>query len=293
MRSAPPDVARAGSRPEPGEGLAELRRSGTVTELLFLYECATREPTQLRPVAARLGLTVQAASHSFRQLKQRGLVEVRDGHYRPTVEGVAWLHGSLGRLADDVRERIDRLHVIRSCRAIAGSDLEAGAPVSLEIRDGVLTARPGGNGPSHGRATRGAAAGTLVEISELGGIVPIVPARVSVRTLSDADLADPQLERRLRRELPSAPALVAAQGLEAYHSLRRSADRPIVRFAVGAACLEAARIGVPSLIVVLDRDLPDLLSAFSVVVPPPLDVRPVRSLGRPPRGRRGRRDGVR
>ncbi len=272
------------------EGLSELRRSGAVTELLFLFECATREPTQLRPVAERLGLTVQASSHSFRQLRRRGLVEVRDGRYRPTVEGVAWLHGSLSRLADDVRDRVDRLHVIRSCRAVAGADLEAGRPVSLEIRDGVLTARPGGGGASHGRVARPAAAGSLVEVSELDGIVPLTTAPVSVRTLTEEDLADPRLDRRLRGELPPPPALIGAQGLEAYHSLRRATDRPIVRFAVAASCLEAARIGLPSLVAVLDRDLPGLLSAFSVAQPPPLDVRPVGPLGRTgaPRPRRGR-----
>jgi predicted transcriptional regulator len=113
-------------------GLAALRRGGTVTELLFLYECATLEPTQLRPIAERLGLTVQAVSHSFRQLKRRGLVTVQEGRYRPTVEGVAWLHETLRRLGDDLRERIERVHVIRSTRALALDDLSEGASVSLE-----------------------------------------------------------------------------------------------------------------------------------------------------------------
>ncbi|MGB6443136.1 MAG: hypothetical protein WBF81_07555, partial [Thermoplasmata archaeon] len=63
------------ARPPPSDGLAGLRRGGAVTELLFLYECTTLEPTQLRPIADRLGLTVQAASHSFRSLARRGLVE--------------------------------------------------------------------------------------------------------------------------------------------------------------------------------------------------------------------------
>jgi putative transcriptional regulator len=254
------------------EGLGELRRSGAVTELLFLYECATLEPTQLRPVAEHLGLTVQAASHSFRQLRERGLVAVRDGRYRPTVEGVAWLHESLAGLADDVHERVERLHVIRSCRAVALSALEAGEVVSLELRDGLLSARPGGSGPSRGRAASSGSAGALVEVTDLEGIVPISPAPVTVRTVSDQDLMDPALAQRLRAVLPSSRGLVAAEGLEAYHSLRRATDRAIVRFATAAASLDAARLGVPSTVVVLQRDLPHLLSTFSGPNPPPLDV---------------------
>jgi predicted transcriptional regulator len=263
------------ARRESPEGLLELRRSGAVTELLFLYECATREPAQLRPVADRLGLTVQAASHSYRQLRKRGLVESRDGRYRPTVAGVAWLHESLGRLGDDIRDCLGRLQVVRSTRAVAISDLEAGAAASLEIHDGILSARAGGAGASHGTVAREARAGELVEVAGLEGIVPITPAPVAVRTLSEADLRDGSLARRLRSELPRPPALLGAEGLEAYHSLRRATSRPILHFAVAASSLEAARLGVPSTIVVLDRDLPGLLARFSDVNPPPLDVRPL------------------
>ena len=275
-------------RADPRRGLSELRRSGSVTELLFLYECATQEPSQLRPVAQRLGLTVQAASHSFRQLRRRGLVSVENGHYRPTVQGVAWLHESLGRLGDDLARRVDRLHVIRSCRAVAESDLDAGRPVSLEIRAGLLSARPGGSGPSRGTVVRAVRAGGLAEISNLEGIVPLSIATVTVRILSEADLADPLLDRRMRGALPPETAVLGAEGLEAFHSLRRNTDRPIVRFAVAASALEAARIGVPSTVFVMDRDLPELLTSFSVVNPPSLDVRPLPTLRRSSRGR-GRR----
>jgi predicted transcriptional regulator len=276
-------MARSGGRAAPAEGLAELRRSGSVTELLFLYECATLEPTQLRPVADRLGVTVQAVSHSFRQLRARGLVEVRDGRYRPTVEGVAWLHESLSRLGDDVRHRVEHLHVIRSCRAVALADLARGDVVSLEIRDGRLSARPGGFGPSRGTVATPGQSGALVEVTDLEGIVPLSAAPVTVRTITDRDLSDPALSRRLARILPRTPGLLGAEGLEAFHSLQRATDRPIQRFAVAAASLEASRIGVPSTVVVLDRDLPGLLSTFSVTNPPPLDVRPLPPLGRRPR----------
>jgi len=257
-------------------GLAELRRSGTVTELLFLYECATLEPTQLRPISERLGLTVQAVSHSYRQLRRRGLVTVREGRYRPTVEGVAWLHETLRRLGDDLWERIERLHVFRSTRALALEDLAEGASVSLELRNGLLSARSGPAGPSRGRVQHAVRKGSLVEVSDLEGIVTLTTAPISVRTLAPADLTDPRLGERVRRSLPANPsALVAAEGLEAYHALSNAIPRPVLRFAAGTACLEAAAVGVPSYVLVLESGLPRLLAQFSGPNPPPLEVAPL------------------
>jgi predicted transcriptional regulator len=262
--------------PPPSEGLAGLRRGGSVTELLFLYECTTLEPTQLRPIADRLGLTVQAASHTYRSLAQRGLVEFRNGRYRPTVRGVAWVHESLGRLGDEVRERLERLHVIRSCRAIALAPLAVGDPVSLELVEGLLSARPGGSGASHGRVSRGGRKGALVEVSELEGIVPLVPAPIRVRTLSESDLADDRLLVRLRTSVSrSTPGVLAAHGLEAFHVLRTATSRPIVRFAVAAGAREASRLGVPSTVFVLERELPRFLAEFGGSDPPPLEVTPL------------------
>jgi len=268
-------------RPPDRTGLAALRRGGTVTELLFMYECTTLEPTQLRPIAERLGLTVQAVSHSYRQLRRRGLATMRDGHYRPTVEGVAWLHETLSGLGDDLRDRIERVHVIRSTRALALEDIPAGATVSLELRDGLLSVRSGTAGPSRGRVVKAGRKGSLVEVSDLEGIVPLTPAPISVRTLTSADLIDPNLADRVRRSLPSDPlSLVAADGLEAYHALAGARSGPVLRFAAGTACLEASSLGVPSYILVLEADLPRLLTQFAALSPPPLEVSPLPGRGK-------------
>ncbi len=272
-------------------GLAGLRERAALPELLFLYECATLEPTRLRPIAERLGLTVQAASHTYRELRRRGLVSVREGRYRPTVQGVAHLHGALDLLSTDVRNRIGRLHVVRSTRAVAlGGPLEGGAPVSLEIRGGVLTARRSRGGPSRGTVLCGGAEGSLVEVGGLEGIVPIRPAEITVRTLSEKDLSDPTLARRLREGLPPTDELLAAEGLEASYSLARATERAVVRFAVASACAEASRLGVPSTVFVLERDLPRLLGSFSGPEPPLLRVLPVPRAGRVRGRRRGSAD---
>jgi putative transcriptional regulator len=275
MGQSSPAPMPLGSVPPIRQGLDVLRRSGTVTELLFLYDCATLEPTQLQPIADRLGLTVQAISHSFRQLKRRQLVEVRDGRYRPTVEGVAWLHATMRSVGDDLFARSERLHIIRSCRAIALANLAPGTAVSLEMRDGLLSARPGRQGSSRGKVPRGGAAGSLVEVTDLEGIIELSTGRVTVRTLSDSDLDDPHLTERLREALGSADGIVLAEGLEPFHAVRSATDRPVIRFAVAAAVREASNVGVPSVVVVMDRDLARWIAEFYGGSPPPLDIRPL------------------
>ena len=264
-----------------GHGLPALRRRGTVTELLFLFECTTRPTTQLRPIAEKLGLTVQAASYSFRQLARRGLAEVREGRYRATVAGVAWLQGALGVLRDDVDSRLNHLDVVRSCRAIALADLSAGQSVSLELRDGLLSARPGSGSGSHGRTVTAVRKGGLVEVDRLEGIVPIARGRITVLALPVSRLGDPRLRSALDREVRrQSPSLLAAYGLEAFHSLSPGPDRPVLRFAVASACQEASRLGVDSTIVVLEPDLPRLLEQFPTSDAAPLEVRSVRASSR-------------
>ncbi len=279
----------------PATGLARLRERGVLGELLFLYECLTQPPTALQPVAARLGLTVQAVSHQYRRLRRRGLVALRAGRYVPTVEGVAWLHANLRSLGDDLFDRIGRLHVIRSCRAVALAPLRRGDAVSLELQAGLLSARPGRTGTSRGRVARGGPAGALVEVVDLEGIVTLRPVPVQVRTLPEAELDDPTLPARLRTELGSVAGLLGADGLEAFHLLRSAVPRPVVHLAIAAQAAEASHLGIPSTVLVLDRDLGPFLARVAERASPPLEVRPLggrgaaRGRARAPARRRGQR----
>ena len=255
-------------------GLPDLRRAGAVTELLFLYECLTRETPHLRPIADRLGLTVQAASHIYQQLRAAGRVEVRGGRYRPTVSGVAWLHSALGSLRQDLDQRWSRLNVIRSCRAVARERLAAGVGVILEMRDGKLTARRG-SGPSRGRTLHGARKDELVEVGSLEGIVPVEAATVDILSFPEAERDSARVTRALLATLPAREGLLAAFGLEAVQLLARSTERPFVRFGVAAATAEAARVGVPATVVVREEELPRLLAQYDGPSPPRLTVQPL------------------
>ncbi|MCI4372232.1 MAG: hypothetical protein L3K02_01090 [Thermoplasmata archaeon] len=254
-------------------GLATLRRAGTVSDLLFLYECETREVTNLRSVAERLGLTVQAASHTCRSLVRRGLVELSGGRYRSTVQGVDWLHSALGSVRDDLAHRLDRLHIVRTTRAVADGPIEKGDRVSLEIRAGTLTARSGTSRGSRGRAHSSASGGELVEVGELEGIVPLPHGRLRVLPIPVDRLHDTALTPQIRAAVASTPAgLLFAYGLEAGHVLgRASPARPVIRFGVAAAIVEATRLGVDCTLVVVDRDLPRVFEQIEGPDVPPVE----------------------
>jgi predicted transcriptional regulator len=257
-------------------GLAGLRRASALTDLLFLFDLATSESTRLRPIADRLGVTVQAASHTYRELNRRGLAERRAGQYVPSMEGVAWLHRTLQSLSDDVFSRQHRLPIVRSCRAIAGATIRAGEPVTLELIGGALTALPGRGSGSRGRARSGGPRGALLEIEELEGILKIEPAEVRVLTIRWPGSDGSAVVRAIARDLSThPPGLLGASGLEAYELTRRAVDRPIVRFAVGASAAEAARVGVPSTVVVLEEELSRLLDELPGRDRPKVSVRPI------------------
>ncbi len=274
-------------------GFPILRRSGAVTELLFLYDCTTHEVPQLRPVAHRLGLTVQAVSHVFRGLARRGLAEIREGRYRPTVSGVAWLQSTLGSVRDDLVERIGRLHIVRTTRAVALDPITAGAAVSLELRDGILTARHRKGGSSRGRARASARPGQLIEIGDLEGILPLSRGRVRLVVLGSDQLSAVGLLGRIRAAANArSKGLLAAQGLEAYHLLRRAVPRSTAaRFGVAAACAEASRLGVDSTVFLTDNEVPRFLEQFVGPDPPAMEFLSVGDsrFRREPAGRRPRR----
>lgn len=272
-------------------GLPELRRAGAVGELLFLYVCATRSPTQLRPIAQELGVTVQAASHAYRGLRRAGLAERVAGHYRPTVPGVAWLHETFGALRDDVEHRLAQLHIIRSCRAVAAAPIRAGHVVSLELRDGWLLAQPGRRRAAHGVARTAARVGELVEVEQLQGIVPIPPGRLTLVALPDPQEITAGLQRDLAAVLARRPpGFFGAVGMEAAHIARRASAVEPLRFGVAAAAAEAARLGVPGTIVLLGQELPRFIQELPGPSAPAVEVvhlgrRPHR---RDPAGRRRR-----
>ncbi len=256
-----------------GSGLNALRRSGSATEMLFLYECLTQNVPRLKIVADRLGLTVQAASHLYRELARRGWVEYRDRRYRLTVRGVASLQGTLSTLGEEIDRRLERLRIVRTTRALAKKAIRPGQLVGLELVDGLLTATPEARGGSRGRAGTSARAGEVVEVEALAGIVPITAGSIAVWVVPRAsDLLEVARRKAARRLRAGTPRLIAARGLEALLLAGRATRAPVLRFGVASACVEASRLGVESVVLVTEDELPRFLGEFDVPSPPPVTV---------------------
>jgi predicted transcriptional regulator len=253
------------------EGLGALRKAGTVSDLLFLCECETRIVTGLRPLAARLGLSVQAASHTYRGLARRGFVELRAGRYRATVPGIDWLHSALGSVRDDLAQRLDELHIVRTTPAIADGPIAAGARVSLVLRDGLLTASEEPGAGSRGTARSGGLTGEIVEVGDLQGIVPLPFGPLRVVTFARGGDRAP-LRSALRRALSARPDdRVFTFGLEAHQLLAGGPSGGTVagRFGVPAAVREATRLGVACTVVASDRDVVEFCRQVEGPDPPP------------------------
>lgn len=253
----------------PGEGgLLDLRRSGQVTETLLLYEVTVHRHTRLRTIAKALGVSVQATSMIVRGLSKASLVSLIDGTYRPTVRGIDRLHASLTLLREDLDRRLGRLQVVRRTRALAARPLRSGQRVVLELRSGLLEARPGTRGSSVGTAVHDARAGALVEVEGLRGIVPLRPETVHCLVLPSRGTLSSASLRRVAQEIRRSPhGLVAAEGLEAHHLLRRVTQGPVARFGVAAAAREAVQMGVPALVLVSEELLPTFLQRLAEPAP--------------------------
>ncbi len=256
--------------PEP-PGLHSLRRPGRLTEILFLHEVATHAYGRLKPIAERLGVSIQAASFLYRRLNQEGKVELMGGRYRATMAGIEDLHRSLDSLHSDLEDRMAKLQMVQKCRAIAHGPISAGAPVELFMEAGSLHARAGRRGPSRGIAVTDARPGDLIEVDHLSGILPLNAARVQCLVIRAGAVSSPLLKRQMQQlsaMLRDEPhSLLAAEGLEAVHLLGKMGLGPFVRFGVAAAARDAALLGVPVRILVTDERIPQLLHRLSEPTP--------------------------
>ncbi len=225
-----------------------LDNKRAATRFRILVEIAERQPAVSQgEIADEVDVTSQAVSEYIRALVDDGLVE-KEGRsrYRVTKEGVDWLFqaaGDVRRFADHVTE--DVLGAMGEDAAIATDDLSEGDTVSLSVRDGLLHASPGTEGPATGVATTDAAAGTDVGVTSFEGVIDLEPGSVTVwqvpavraggsRAVDVDQIADGCADADL----------VAAAGVEAVVSLREAGVDPDVTFAVGEVAADAAERGL-------------------------------------------------
>ena len=273
-----PRALGVGAPADDPRGLLTLIKPGRLTELLFLLELSTHPSGRLRPIAERLGVSVQTISLLHRKFRKEGKVAVVGGRYRATPAGIAELHARISGIRADLDTRMAELQLVRECRAIAAAPIRRDEPVVLFMAGGDLHARPGTEGASRGVAVRGVRRGELVEVERLQGVLPLPPARLVCLVVPGSNVASSaRLLGELRKALgPVDAELLAAEGIEAVHALRRATSRPFVRFGVAAAAREAVLLGVPAAIVVSDSHLRVLLQRLAEPSPAvPVEVRTI------------------
>jgi len=224
-----------------------LEDKRTATRFRILAEIADRQPAVSQgEIADAVGVTSQAVSEYIRELVEDGFVE-KEGRsrYRVTKEGVDWLFQeakTVRRYVDHVTD--DVLGSVGEDAAIATEAVEAGETVTLSLREGLLHAAPGNEGPATGVATTDAESGQDVGVSGFEGVIEMDPGRVSVVQVpavraggSGAADADALAEACADADL------VAAAGVEAVVALRRADIEPAVTVAAGEVAAEAAARG--------------------------------------------------
>ncbi len=229
------------------------------TRFRILVEIASRQPfVQQKDIARELGVTVQAVSERIKELVASGLVASRGrSSYMVTPAGVDWLLRH-SRELQSYSERISRIvHDISVTAALADGDLHSAQKVALEMRDGVLRARPWVQGDaSSGTTIADAVDGTDVGVAGIEGVIPLSSTTLllaSVPAVQDGGSRRTDLSRLSR--LAANAGLIATAGVEALVALRLAGSCPDCRWAVVSAVIEAASTGVQCLLVCNEAEL--------------------------------------
>lgn len=233
-----------------------LDNKRSATKFRVLVEIADRQPAVNQgEIADAVGVTSQAVSEYMRELVDEGFVEKEArSRYRVTKQGVDWLFqqaSDVRRFAEHVTE--DVLGSMQEDAALALAEIESGDTVTLTVRDGLLHAEPGDEGPATGVATTDATTGDVVGVTGFTGVIELDPGDVTVFQVTP--IRSGTLDGSTSLEAAAERAdLVTAAGVEAVAALRAVSVDPDVTFAAGAVAADAAGRGL-DVVVVVTTDL--------------------------------------
>lgn len=237
--------------------------SSVVTSFKVLVEIAVRQPNvKQAEIAAKLGITAQAVSEYFKQLAVKGLIASGGPlNYQVTKEGIEVIIRGAEELKSYSRFVLgELLSDVKSWTAIAKQDLKRGESVAVWMEGGLLYAGSGMSAAS-GVVLADAKKGEDVGIAKLSGIIELVQGRVTICKV-------PKIERggsrsvnyEKLRQLAKDKSFLVALGVEALVALRKINRSPRIFFGSIGAAVEAAQHGVSPFVVVVEDELPQLLS---------------------------------
>jgi putative transcriptional regulator len=230
-----------------------LKSKNLATKFQIMVEIAAHQPNiQQKDIAPRLGITSQAVSEYIRELLKDGWLDSQGrSQYRVTKEGVNWILQMSRQLHSYAWVVSKVVADISTTTAIADSDLSAGQPASLYMKDSLVFAskviRDKG---AKGIAITEAKKGQDVGIGNVEGIIELKPAKLTigkVPNVQDGGSKSTDLSR-LGREVKLA-RLVGVMGTEALVALTQTGVEPNYVHGVREAAIEAAYCGLPFLVV--------------------------------------------
>jgi len=240
-----------------------LKSKNLATKFQIMVEIAAHQPNiQQKDIAPRLGITSQAVSEYIRELIKDGWLSSEGrSRYKVTREGVDWILQMSRQLHSYAWFVSKAVADISTTTAIADSDLPAGQPASLYMKDGLLFASDvisakGAKGITVTKAKKGQDVG----IRNIEGVIKLEPAKVmigKVPNVQDGGSRSTNLAR-LKREVKEA-MLVGALGTEALVALMQIGVKLDYVHGVREAAIEAAYCGLTFLVVCSEDKVPILV----------------------------------
>ena len=229
----------------------------------ILVEIAARQPdVRQKEVAEQLGVTTQAISDYIRELVADGLVTT-DGRtrYSVTKEGTEWLLEGAAELKKYARMVMEEVvQHVSVWAALAEVDLVEGERVSLEMKGGLLHANKKEGMGATGAAISDASAGEDVGVSDLKGLLSLEAGMIVVCKVPRVQAGGSRkIDGDLLKSKVAGSKNVGALGIEALVALRKAGREPNVMFGARESVIEAARLGISSVILSVDEQIPKLL----------------------------------
>ncbi len=122
-----------------------LRDKGEFTKFQILLEVLRHQPhTKQKDISDKLGITIQAISKYFKELREEGLLQggPERADYRPTQKGLLKLRDDLRALESYVIEVKHDLRVEHAWPAIATEPVKAGQEIGLIMKEGIMHTVP-------------------------------------------------------------------------------------------------------------------------------------------------------
>jgi predicted transcriptional regulator len=242
-----------------------------MTRLLILMEIMERHPSRIRTIASAMDMTVQGASDHLKVLEDEGHIVRIEGEFRPTTQGVQYIHEHFSTLKEFVEDRGRSLEIVGSCLALAGNRVREGDPVGLVMEGGILRAHSGKQEASRGVARTTGRKGELVLIGELSGVLELEPGNIHLFRVEHQLEGGHGTARKVclpvekgRKALARLkPHLVGAAGVSAEALLNRTGRRSDFHLAPAASAMEAAGRGQSVLLFVSAEEAEAVLNALA------------------------------